>query len=149
MPYEEAKKVVNALGLKSWEDWQRWSRTERPPDIPGNPWVKYKNAGWNGYADWLGKSKRPAFCPMKKRSGQCVRLRIVALARGDKVTTLDLAEHSASNYLTGSASQAIQYPRLPWTGEMRNVYRIGNANMKKTKREVVGGESKEALLYYY
>ena len=33
LPYEEAKKVVNALGLKSWDDWWRWSRTERPPDI--------------------------------------------------------------------------------------------------------------------
>ena len=34
LPYEEAKKVVNALGLKSRDDWKRWSRTERPPDIP-------------------------------------------------------------------------------------------------------------------
>ena len=30
LPYEEAKKVVNALGLKSRDDWKRWSRTERP-----------------------------------------------------------------------------------------------------------------------
>ena len=33
LPYEEAKKVVNALGLKNQVDWRRWSRTERPPDI--------------------------------------------------------------------------------------------------------------------
>ena len=38
LPYEEAKKVVNALGLKKLDDWWRWSRTERPPDIPSNPW---------------------------------------------------------------------------------------------------------------
>ena len=38
LPYEEAKKVVNALGLKSWNDWYRWSRMERPPEIPGNSW---------------------------------------------------------------------------------------------------------------
>ena len=57
LPYEEAKKVVNALGLKSQDDWKRWSRTERPPDIPSNPWTTYKNAGWNGLADWLGKKK--------------------------------------------------------------------------------------------
>ena len=55
MPYEEAKKVVNALGLKSRDDWFRWSRTERPPDIPSSPWETYKNAGWNGFADWLGQ----------------------------------------------------------------------------------------------
>ena len=36
----------------------RWSRTERPPDIPSAPWRTYKNAGWNGLADWLGKKKR-------------------------------------------------------------------------------------------
>ena len=27
-------------------------------EIPSNPWETYKNAGWNGFADWLGK-KRP------------------------------------------------------------------------------------------
>ena len=57
LPYEEAKKVVNALGLKSADDWQRWSSTERPPDIPSNPSRTYKYAGWNGMADWLGKKK--------------------------------------------------------------------------------------------
>ena len=60
LPYEE-EKVVNALGLKSRSDWKRWSRTERPPEIPSDPRVKYKDSGWNGYADWLGKNKRPAF----------------------------------------------------------------------------------------
>ena len=66
LPYEEAKKVVNALGLKNQDDWQRWSRTERPPDIPSNPWKIYKNAGWNGLADWLGKKKRPVFLPYEE-----------------------------------------------------------------------------------
>ena len=46
LPYEEAKKVVNALGLKNQDDWKRWSCTKRPSDIPGNPWINYKNAGW-------------------------------------------------------------------------------------------------------
>ena len=69
LPYEEAKKVVNALGLKGADDWRRWSRTKRPPEIPGNPWVIYKDSGWNGIADWLGwlgKSKRPAFLPYEE-----------------------------------------------------------------------------------
>ena len=52
---KKQKKVVNALGLKSWEDWCRWSRTERPPDIPSSPRMTYKNKGWNGFADWLGQ----------------------------------------------------------------------------------------------
>ena len=67
LPYEEAKKVVNALGLKSRDDWERWSRTERPPDIPSAPWETYKNAGWNGFGDWLGKKKRPViFLPYEE-----------------------------------------------------------------------------------
>ena len=66
LPYEEAKKVVNALGLKSWSDWYRWSRTERPPEIPSAPFRTYKDSGWNGFADWLGKNKRPAFLPYEE-----------------------------------------------------------------------------------
>ena len=63
---QRAKKVVNALGLKSVSDWQRWSRTERPPDIPSHPSRTYKYAGWNGMADWLGNEKRPEFLPYKE-----------------------------------------------------------------------------------
>ena len=55
LPYEEAKKVVNALGLKNRVEWYRWSCAERPPDIPSCPSISYKNAGWNGFADWLGQ----------------------------------------------------------------------------------------------
>ena len=42
LPYEEAKKVVNALGLKG-QDF---------PEIPSAPWVTYKDSGWNRFADW-------------------------------------------------------------------------------------------------
>ena len=74
LPYEEAKKVVNALGLKSQDDWRRWSRTERPPEIPGDPRVKYKDSGWNGYADWLGDSKScQHFCPITKQKRWSMR----------------------------------------------------------------------------
>tara|TARA_X000000368_G_scaffold301668_1_gene240362 strand:+ start:66 stop:647 length:582 start_codon:yes stop_codon:yes gene_type:complete len=67
LPYEQAKKVVNALGLKSQCDWNRWSRTKkRPPDIPSHPEIFYKNAGWNGINDWLGKNKRPVFLPYEE-----------------------------------------------------------------------------------
>jgi hypothetical protein len=66
LPYEEAKKVVNALGLKNQVDWRRWSRTERPPEIPSKPWKIYKNSGWNGLADWLGKKKRPEILPYEE-----------------------------------------------------------------------------------
>ena len=66
LPYEEAKKVVNALGLKSQVDWRKWSRTKRPLNIPSSPWEIYKNAGWNGFADWLGKKKFLSYEEAKK-----------------------------------------------------------------------------------
>ena len=34
-----------------------------------SPWRTYKNAGWNGFADWLGKKKGQNFCRMKKQKG--------------------------------------------------------------------------------
>ena len=53
LSYEEAKKVVNALGLKGKNDWKRWSRTKRPLNIPSHPEIIYKNAGWNGIIDFI------------------------------------------------------------------------------------------------
>ena len=70
LPYEEAKKVVNALGLKSVSDWERWSCTERPPDIPGCPWSFYKDTGWNGFADWLEEEKSPVLLPDEEANKQ-------------------------------------------------------------------------------
>ena len=60
LPYEEAKKVVNALGLKSQDDWDRWSRGTR--QISQVLFGTYINKGWNGLADWLGKKKGQHFC---------------------------------------------------------------------------------------
>ena len=39
------------------------------------PLRTYKDSGWNGIADWLGKNKRPAFLPYEEaKGGQCVRI---------------------------------------------------------------------------
>lgn len=31
---------------------------DRPLNIPSNPQLKYKNHGWKGWADFLGKSEK-------------------------------------------------------------------------------------------
>ena len=65
LPYEEAKKVVNALGLKSQDDWKRWSRTERPPDIPSTPIGRIKcRLEW--ICGLVRKEKRPEFLPYEE-----------------------------------------------------------------------------------
>ena len=33
---------------------------------PKRPFRTYKDSGWNGFADWLGKNKRSAFLPYEE-----------------------------------------------------------------------------------
>jgi hypothetical protein len=58
LSFEEARKIVRSIGLKNTEDWQRWSKTNRPPNIPGNPFKIYK-AKWLSLGDWIGT--KPGF----------------------------------------------------------------------------------------
>lgn len=59
-PFEEARRFVRSLGLKSGGDWKRYARSaKRPVDIPANPWDSYgAEQGWKDIADWLGTKKR-------------------------------------------------------------------------------------------
>jgi len=46
LTYEEAKRVVQPLGLKSQKEWQKWSKSGmRPENIPTNPHHTYKGRG--------------------------------------------------------------------------------------------------------
>lgn len=60
LPYEEARAYVVRLGLMSWKEWRRYSAGKisslppRPANIPSNPAVVYRDAGWCGIAHWLG-----------------------------------------------------------------------------------------------
>ena len=54
-PFDEAKKFVRELGLKSEHEWRAYTKSDkRPPDIPVSPHNTYKNKGWIGMGDWLG-----------------------------------------------------------------------------------------------
>ena len=53
--FEEARKFVNSLKLKSIREWVQYCQSgEKPEDIPTVPERSYKNKGWKGYGDWLG-----------------------------------------------------------------------------------------------
>jgi len=54
LPFEEARKRVRSLGLVGYAGWVEYSKNKRPSNIPGNPFLTYKNKGWNGFSDWLG-----------------------------------------------------------------------------------------------
>ena len=46
LPFKEARDYVRELELKRTEEWAEYSKKDRPPNIPGNPAVVYKNKGW-------------------------------------------------------------------------------------------------------
>jgi superfamily II DNA or RNA helicase len=59
-PFEEARKFVHNLGLKSNKEWQKFCKGQMkkkgalPEDIPAYPNQTYANKGWKGVGDWLG-----------------------------------------------------------------------------------------------
>ena len=56
MPFTKAKEFVHNLNLKNNLEWRLYSKSgKRPYYIPGAPEQKYKNKGWKGWADFLGK----------------------------------------------------------------------------------------------
>ena len=54
LPYDEAKKIVHKLGIKSYTEWREYIKThELPEGVPYVPHNKYKKE-WKGILDWLG-----------------------------------------------------------------------------------------------
>jgi hypothetical protein len=60
-PFQEAREFVRGLNLKGQLEWAKYCKSgKRPPDIPTNPNVVYRAAGWSCYRDWLGFEKAVA-----------------------------------------------------------------------------------------
>jgi superfamily II DNA or RNA helicase len=56
--YENAKTIIHQLKIKNLKDWQLYCKSgKRPNNIPSNPQNSYKNKGWQGWDDFLGKEK--------------------------------------------------------------------------------------------
>jgi len=67
MSYDEARKNINQLGLKSVIEWNIYSKSTRAHNIPSAPYKIYKNKGWIGWADWLGHNyAKDRFISFKK-----------------------------------------------------------------------------------
>jgi superfamily II DNA or RNA helicase len=55
LPFEEARKYVQTLGIKSTKYWSEYSTSEsKHYQIPRAPAVVYKDKGWLNWGDWLG-----------------------------------------------------------------------------------------------
>lgn len=71
LSFEDAKKYVHSLEIKSHKDWREYAKTnEKPNNIPSNPWGVYKEKGWISWSDWLGngiyKSPRNSCLPFNE-----------------------------------------------------------------------------------
>jgi hypothetical protein len=56
MSFEAAASFVRQLNLRSQKEFYAWCRNGlRPAELPSNPQGAYKDKGWKGWADFLGK----------------------------------------------------------------------------------------------
>ena len=59
--FTKARIFARKLGINSRREWEKYSRlgmrgkVSKPDDIPATPARYYKNDGWMGWPDWLGK----------------------------------------------------------------------------------------------
>ncbi len=57
--FEDARKFVHGLQIKSQQGWYKYCKSEEKPDnIPQDPSTQYKNKGWKGLGDWLGTGRQ-------------------------------------------------------------------------------------------
>ena len=56
MNYEEAKKIVHSIGIKSRIEWMQFTKSEefKNMNLPSLPEMVYKNDGWVSWGDFLG-----------------------------------------------------------------------------------------------
>jgi hypothetical protein len=58
LDYKAAKELVKQLKIKNTDEWKKFRKLNLIPNsIPSNPDKKYKEFGWKGWADFLGKEK--------------------------------------------------------------------------------------------
>ena len=59
--FEDAKRFVRGLGLKSYDEWRKYCKSrKKPSDIPANPRQVYEKE-WKGVGDWLGTGTIASF----------------------------------------------------------------------------------------
>jgi len=81
LPFEEARKFVCKLELKSNDDWWKWVKSGKKPDnIPADPRKVYRDQGWKNLGDWLGTGniapQKRTFLPFEKARGHVRKLEL-------------------------------------------------------------------------
>jgi hypothetical protein len=56
MIFVDARSFVRSLDLKNSNEWKRYCTSgKKPSNIPSAPYKTYRNEGWYGFKDWLGR----------------------------------------------------------------------------------------------
>jgi superfamily II DNA or RNA helicase len=82
MPFEDAKKEIQRVGIKTIYEWQRACKTGYiPSDIPKRPDSYYKDKGWINWGDWFGTGRgKKDFCNYENAKQQIEHLGIKTLS---------------------------------------------------------------------
>jgi hypothetical protein len=57
LPFNESRNYIRTLNIKSETEWRKFVKSpKKPSNIPSAPPHSYKNQGWNGWSDFLGKT---------------------------------------------------------------------------------------------
>jgi hypothetical protein len=84
LSFDEAHKIVLSLGLKNQKEWNKWSKTERPDNIPSDPFRYDECEGWN---HWLGTTHYTEI-PSYERFGYVSYLEAVEYLRNLNINTM-------------------------------------------------------------
>ena len=49
--YDQSKLFLKDKNLKTYKDWEKFCKTDKPDEIPRNPWIFYKE--WKNIKDFL------------------------------------------------------------------------------------------------
>ena len=87
LPFEEAREIVRALGLKYKLEFDNWSKSgNRPNNIPAKPNLFYKNKGWTSFGDWIGTKVgfNGDYLPFEETREFAISLRLKSKIEWDK-----------------------------------------------------------------
>jgi superfamily II DNA or RNA helicase len=59
LSFDDAKTFVQTLNIQNTDEWKEFCNSGNlPDDIPKSPHIVYKEKGWNGMYDWIGRKEK-------------------------------------------------------------------------------------------
>jgi len=113
--FEDARKYVHSLRLRSRAEWGKYCRGEirknvsKPVDIPVHPEYVYRDQGWKGMGDWLGTGTVASF-EIKYRAYEKAKMFVRKL----KLGTVDEWRAYCKGRLKNYAQKPSDIPAKPY-----------------------------------